>query len=322
MFAHGFYGVLLFFAVSGFVIAMTLERTAGFVEFAVRRFARLWPAMLLCSGMTYLVLWHWPLFWPQQPINFLPSLTFLDGQLVWARLSPTLASHWIDGAYWSLFVEVRFYFYAGLVYFLARRHFVRNMAGFVLLVVAAYGLCRAAGLDRWVGILHDLAIAPFLPWFLLGMAAFQASCGRRRQGVALGLISLGLLAWLDLLDAPDASLPMFLAVATLFAGGLYWSVARRVLSMRWLTTVGVSSYSLYLLHQNLGLTLIAVLAEHWGLRGAASLWLAPVMAGAMIALAWLMYCYWEQPWNRWIVRGYKRLSQARTAPAGVTEAAR
>lgn len=110
IFSHGFYGVMLFFAVSGFVIAMTLERTQGFIEFVARRFARLWPTMLLCSVITWCVLWAWPIYWQKNLIDFLPSLTFLDGNLLWGKLSPRLKSDWIDGVYWTLFVEVRFYF--------------------------------------------------------------------------------------------------------------------------------------------------------------------------------------------------------------------
>src|SRR5215469_13528545 len=50
---YGYYGVELFFAISGFVITLTLERCSSFYEFAVRRFARLWPAMPICSVLTY-----------------------------------------------------------------------------------------------------------------------------------------------------------------------------------------------------------------------------------------------------------------------------
>lgn len=70
---YGFYGVMLFFAVSGFVIAITLDHTHNFLEFVVRRFARLWPTMLVCSIITFLVLLIWPLFWQRFATDFLVS---------------------------------------------------------------------------------------------------------------------------------------------------------------------------------------------------------------------------------------------------------
>ena len=74
-FKYGFYGVQLFFSVSGFVIVMTLERSGGLIEFAVKRLARLWPTM-------------WPVFWRRNPQDFLPSLTFLDSYVVWKKVLP------------------------------------------------------------------------------------------------------------------------------------------------------------------------------------------------------------------------------------------
>jgi peptidoglycan/LPS O-acetylase OafA/YrhL len=43
----GTYGVELFFMISGFVILMTLQRSRSWVDFAVHRFARLYPAYWL-----------------------------------------------------------------------------------------------------------------------------------------------------------------------------------------------------------------------------------------------------------------------------------
>lgn len=322
VFEFGFYGVMLFFVVSGFVIAMTLERTKSLLEFVVRRFARLWPTMLLCSLMTYLVLLQWPMFWQVQLVDFLPSLTFLDGKLVWDRLIPGLNAQWIDGVYWTLFVEVRFYFYAGLVYFLAPRQFSRNMLVFVLAVVGAYGVCRMMGEARVTGILHDLVIAPYLPWFTGGLAAYDASRGRLGMALALGSVSLGLMAWLWLFKAPGANLPVALLVAAMFAGGLWVAPVRRLFSIHWLSVIGVSSYSLYLLHQYIGLTVIAAFAEYLQLSGLASLLLAVAVGLAMIGLSWLVYRYWEQPLNRWIVRAYVRHTRPAASADLVQEGAR
>ena len=310
LFEFGFYGVHLFFCVSGFVIAMTLQRTEGMIEFAIRRFARLWPTMLLCASITYLILWRWPMYWPQQPINFLPSLTFLDGHLVWGRISPALQSEWIDGAYWSLFVEVRFYFYAGIIYFLAPRSFSRNMLIFALLAAGAYCAAKLNGSARWAGILHDALIAPYLPWFIGGLAAFEAWRGSKRMSAVLAIAASVMVVCMWALGTPAISPLAAALVAATFVGCLRSQLIRQLLSPRWLTLIGVCSYSVYLLHQYAGLTLIAVISDALQLSGPNSIAVAIVMSVTMIALGHFIYRQWEHPLNSIIVRGYARSSRS------------
>jgi peptidoglycan/LPS O-acetylase OafA/YrhL len=52
----GHFGIYLFFIISGFVIFMTLERSARAADFSVSRFARLWPPYLVCAGLTSLLI--------------------------------------------------------------------------------------------------------------------------------------------------------------------------------------------------------------------------------------------------------------------------
>ena len=93
IFKYGFLGVNLFFVISGFVIAMTLERCSGVLDFARRRFARLWPALLVCSILTYAVVST-----VNSPFNqykghtfadFLPSLT-LTPAAWWTWVNPNV----------------------------------------------------------------------------------------------------------------------------------------------------------------------------------------------------------------------------------------
>ena len=51
VFKFGWLGVELFFLISGFVIFMTLDKTASFGVFLYKRWVRLFPAMLLASAL-------------------------------------------------------------------------------------------------------------------------------------------------------------------------------------------------------------------------------------------------------------------------------
>ncbi len=113
--AQGWAGVELFFIISGFVIFMTLERSHSLADFAARRWRRLFPAML---AATVLIVVTAPLLpdRPQGPIGaagVLPGLLFVDPKW-WAVLRLDVVP--IEGAFWSLFVEVQFYAVAGLAF--------------------------------------------------------------------------------------------------------------------------------------------------------------------------------------------------------------
>ena len=52
-FPYGYFGVNLFFMISGFVIFMTLNKTRYAVDFIVSRFSRLFPAYWVAIALTY-----------------------------------------------------------------------------------------------------------------------------------------------------------------------------------------------------------------------------------------------------------------------------
>lgn len=302
-FAYGYYGVHLFFAVSGFVITLTLMRCETAGEFAVRRLARLWPTMLVCACLTYLFVQAFPLYFPRRLADFAPSLTFIDGRY-FERLFPGSKFDWMDGAYWSLFVEIRFYALAAAMYFIARARFLVHMVLYSLATFGAYWLLLLAQHVRAADTIHDVLFLAYLPWFLFGIAAHCLWSGKRRWAAALaatGFLSLAAGAavageWGDPVVA--------IGVCVLFWLCLRSAAVRKFFSMRWLTAMGVSSYSLYLLHQNIGVTLTSVLAQTWAVPPVVALGLPVLTAAAMTIVAGMIYRYWESPLNAWIVRSY------------------
>ena len=91
-------------------IAMTAERAPTVQHFWLRRFTRLQPAFVACILLTLLI------------VNAIglpgrePSLANALSNAAWISLfSP---SRLVDGAYWSLLVEVKFYFVFGLLFYL------------------------------------------------------------------------------------------------------------------------------------------------------------------------------------------------------------
>ncbi len=103
MFQYGYLGVDLFFIISGFVIALSAEgRSLG--KFLTSRLARLYPIFWVCVTITSLAL----LFGG----HLIHSHISLGRYLAGMTMIPGLFNQEIvDGSYWSLVIELKFYFF-------------------------------------------------------------------------------------------------------------------------------------------------------------------------------------------------------------------
>ena len=298
---YGWTGVELFFVISGFVICMTLERSNGIVDFARRRLARLWPAMLVCASLTMLVAQFGPDQWKVNGWGFLSSILFIDPNLFSAVFHhPTLG--WVDGVYWTLWIEVRFYILAAVLFALFRRRF---LAALTLLMLASFlaGLRMAHYPHRdWA----QLWLLPnYLPYFVFGAGLHRLSArGRLAPGtalaIALAVVCIFAAGWLSF-DLP-AGRPWGLAVANgLIVGAFLLFVTGSPLmapfGWRPLAKLGEASYSLYLIHSVAGLVLVRLVSEiiPWPLA------LLCVTVG-MIALSLLLFRWVETPGKRLILK--------------------
>jgi peptidoglycan/LPS O-acetylase OafA/YrhL len=92
-----------------------------------------------------------------------------------------------------------------------------------------------------------------------------------------------------------------IVIPSIFLAGVYFAPFRWVLSQRLITAIGAASYSFYLLHQYIGVTLIHFLSGTLHLEGKLSALVAIVITIAVASVARLIYVYWEHPINRYIV---------------------
>lgn len=272
----GVYGVALFFMISGYCMLPSVRGSASLGDFLAKRYARLLPALWVCAVLTTAVERGFPLARPDRIHGYMDmakTMVFLPA----INLPTLLPSLWgapvnhyafVDGAYWSLLVEFKFYWLIGLAFFALPRLnpfwviFGVSLAGNAL-------LGRFGGPGCWSDFF------PYLPLFLLGMAGWEIRHGHRGLGGwqwLAALFSLAALPWMGGEKAP--SLPMdgqsvgwgFVCGVLLVFGALtdqYW---RRPIGTRpqgkWLVALGAISYPLYLLHQDVGYVLFALFP--WG----------------------------------------------------------
>ena len=306
----GAYGVLLFFLISGFVIMLTLERSSGVADFALRRAARLWPAMLVCATLSALVTnvsgiaftdggeaqWH------VTPFEYASSILFFPPGLVTAALDLPEAD-WVEGVYWTLWAEVRFYAVICLVFLIWRARFLTAWA-VVQAASTAVDAARAVTPDGdW--FYHPLVIAlqpDHLAWFSLGLCGCMIWTDRRAAMVwvvaalAVTALLIGDVVELQggrigLAPAAGQAALFFAAVILPFALFLRRAAIMRALAWRPLLACGAASYPLYLFHERVSMT---------GFHFADRIGVPPVlgvvlMLAAVLSAAFAVHRYVERP---------------------------
>lgn len=251
IFKYGFLGVELFFLISGFVILMTLEKTETFKVFIFKRWVRLFPAMLLASGIIYFtgkILPDRPHGIPELS-SVIPGLLFVNPKIFNIAFNTEIYS--LDGSFWSLYVEVKFYLIFGLLYYIVGRS---KAVAFISLSYLALLVSYLFDIQILRAICNLFSFQYF-GWFASGSLAYIYVKEGNNRSLILSVI-IGLLSCLYFyFNQPDAIVYSVLIVGIFFVP-LIFERTRIILSSRFLLFLGFISYPLYLIHQYLMLALI------------------------------------------------------------------
>lgn len=300
----GDFGVRLFFVTSGFVILLTLEKSSGLLEFGVRRIARLWPTMLVCATLSTLII-NLSGFadrvpsvarFEVTPLEYFSSIFFIDPNLV-ASVLGAPRSHWVEGVYWTLWAEVRFYALIAIVWFLfGRRFFKWAWLGLLCASVATAAGIAPVSDSYSVSLLLTLLLQPgYLAWFSFGIVAYKA--WKHEFGLAeLAILGTCILSafWIE----PGNMIGINLAVLVAFLIAIFRGPWTGFLTFGPLLSIGLASYPLYLFHERFGV----ILLHDLGHSGVPSAILLPGMFVAAIAAALIIHRLIEEPSRQWIRR--------------------
>ncbi len=249
----GEYAVHLFFIISGFVIFMTLRNTRTGADFLVSRASRLYPAYWAAVLLTGAVMVVAPPFakaavtLPQVAVN----LTMLQQ---WLRVRE------VDGVYWTLAIELAFYGWMFLIFKLRALNRIELIgAAWIAVEIISRRWERMQNPILDPGIIPSIISRTFIlehaHLFVAGMVFYRI----RTEGSTLGRSALlgGCLFTHLFVHGPYAT--PFLAIFF----GVFLLIARRKLgwlAVRPLVWLGSISYPLYLVHQNIGYTVMRQLA--------------------------------------------------------------
>lgn len=271
-FTGGYVGVDIFFVISGYLITSIIltERRAGtfsIARFYERRARRILPALFVVMLALLPFAWFW--MTPHHLKGFAQSL--VAASLFTPNLYFFLKSGYFDLGVdetpllhtWSLGVEEQYYIVFPLLVLLCWRWGLRTMAW--LLAVTALG---SFGISEWASRLHptgnfylpatrawELALGsliaigtlngPVAPWLRGGSRDTLAIAG-------CGLILVSIFAFDRSTPFPGVyALAPTVGTALVLTFGQGDTLVGRFLSLRFVVTVGLISYSVYLWHQPL-----------------------------------------------------------------------
>jgi peptidoglycan/LPS O-acetylase OafA/YrhL len=244
---YGYLGVDLFFLISGFVILMTAA-SGSLRRFVVSRIVRLYPAFWACCTITFVIIL----------IIGAPRFTASIKQYLinMTMLSEFVRVPSIDGAYWSLFVEMRFYALVAMVLVIGK---INKAQLFLMLWLIASIILEFVP----IGKLRYLLLVDWSAYFIAGSTFFLIWS----QGISVPRIVMVALCWGDALFNAINRLGKFeshyntnmnryavAGIITSFFFVMLMISIRRTGSWgrsRWLLA-GALTYPLYLLHQNIG----------------------------------------------------------------------
>ena len=307
VFQYGNMGVEFFFMISGFVISYTLENTTGLSAFFKNRFIRLFPPMLFWSIITFSVVAFLDtslFFRPSHQLkNLLFSLTFINPYIGTALFKNQL--YWLNGSYWSLWVEVQFYVIAALLFYFNKQRFLRNILVLSTVLLLLHFMTEFLFLHQgWLSgttirYLHKVRrldslinLTPYICYFSLGVIFHYLYKGGTIRLFSLNSCCIGLLlvVQLYLLDTVFARLYFILMIA-LFLLMIYKRHYLSFLEHPLLMRIGVISYSIYLAHEMIGVLLIN---KYGGYLGRWSPLSVPIVMVLMVVLAELSYRFIEK----------------------------
>jgi peptidoglycan/LPS O-acetylase OafA/YrhL len=268
-FGYGKFGVHFFFMISGFVIFFTLEKTLAFKQFWINRFIRLFPSMLFASVLTYLffTLFDTYLLFPTSHSfkNIIVSLTFVQPDLISSLTRYQFDLDYISGSYWSLWVEIQFYLLASLLYFLCSKRFYSYFFLIATLLVTANFLLSHCYVDFWLveklkSLRSIFNLISALPFFCLGSIFFifyKNNYEKQKNSIFIQIYFLVFVGFLFFNNYQDVKLLGLISLfILLFFFMIYHPKFISFLNTKFLNTIGISSYFLYLIHENIGVFLI------------------------------------------------------------------
>ncbi|MEN0037250.1 MAG: acyltransferase [Cellvibrio sp.] len=291
VFKFGYLGVNFFFMLSGFVIMSSAKNRTAF-KFAILRAVRLYPAFICCLIITVFILYYLD--------GRVPSMSqmILNGLII----NDYFGVENIDGVYWTLQAELKFY---GCIFLLI----LFSMISHYRIWISLWLLCAVTFYFYTQPFFLGWFISPSYSFFFIGGVSAYYLYENSKNAFAFVVMFLAMLfavlsAWnqIDGFYITPSYSDRWIASLIVIIFFLFFLFLRDlekcISGTVWLSILGGVSYPLYLLHNRAGRTLLEYYAaEVW--------WLSSVCLAivSVIVISLLVHVLIERPIFR-LVRKY------------------
>lgn len=300
---YGYLGVDLFFIISGFVILMT-AKNSNIVDFCISRFSRLYPAYWVGISLTTVIV----IFFGGERFSVTAgqvafNLTMLNG---------FFEVPYVDGVYWSLLVELKFYIIIGLILLFNKIRFIKTIS-YLLLGIAVLQLLIPFGEAHFsLKLLYYFTFPRWSSYFIAGMF-FYLIKSENKIGyhiipvLACYFISIQY-AFLkaDHYNVMYNGIFSYTSIAVLitvfFTFMFLVSMGKlQFLNKKVFLSLGVLTYPLYLIHQNIGFIALNNLSPYL------NKWvLLFLLITVMLGVSYIISKYVEKPLGSYIRQSLKK----------------
>ncbi|HAO0772538.1 acyltransferase [Escherichia coli] len=316
----GSFAVTLFFCLSGATLYLnhkndkTLADTASFI---VKRIFRIYPAFIFAI-LAYVLLGNIYVEWYGEPRgiwidNIALPYSYVDVFKHLFLLYDLIGNPYIiNGAFWSLPVEFRYYLLFPVALFLMRKSGPTSVMALALLLA-----CSVYFMPWKPSMPHFFLLSPSFFGGMLAAYLYERNGKPLKYSLLIIILSLVLasLVWMFRDDLPNQykALRYYNFNILLCIIIVYFSLRTNVInySMKIRSALGFLgnvSYSLYLLHQ-LVLTFVFIICMKIGITGDAKiLFIFPITVAVSLLFAWASYKFIEKPGvrlGRYIIERYK-----------------
>jgi peptidoglycan/LPS O-acetylase OafA/YrhL len=257
IFKYGYLGVELFFVISGYVVLMSaIGKTTQ--QFVISRISRLFPAYWVACTLTFLVVRIWG---PEPGTPFwsnLMDVSITQYAINMSMLHEFLGYRAIDGVYWTLTVELCFYFMVSLL-------IAFKLFDHLLVILSCWLIYSFLAGSTPISSPFSFALFPrYAPLFIGGMLLYLRQINFAKPWKIYGLLLVSIA--LSVRNGLGVSAEMVAIFHDYFSSIIVSSVIVGIFLLlilithgyivlqryKWLHLLGALTYPVYLLHHNTG----------------------------------------------------------------------